>query len=176
MRLETPRLLLRNFIPEDAPDVFAFASDPETTRMVGWPCHRALAETSVALEAWQRQETRLAMVLRETGRVIGFIVANGAEAERQPAEWELAFAIHPAYRRRGLTREAVEAVLAALFAMDAREVWACCYAQNAASRGLIEACGFTFVQPGVLPGAQDGETCPSREYRTTAEEYARRQR
>lgn len=48
-------------------------------------------------------------------------------------------------------------MLTALFARGAREVWACCCEENAASRALIEACGFALVQAGTLPGAQEGE-------------------
>lgn len=84
---ETTRLILRNFRPEDAADVFAFASDAETARMVGWTRHRTLADTAAALANWQRQDTRLALVLRETGRVIGFLVANGAGKK---GSWPLA--------------------------------------------------------------------------------------
>jgi len=45
-RIETARLVLRRPVASDAHDIFArYASDPETTRFLGWPMHQSLADT-----------------------------------------------------------------------------------------------------------------------------------
>ena len=39
--IETPRLLLRRLLPEDAPQMYAnWASDPEVTRYLRWEPHK----------------------------------------------------------------------------------------------------------------------------------------
>ena len=42
--IETPRLLLRRLLPEDAPQMYAnWASDPEVTRYLRWEPHKPAA-------------------------------------------------------------------------------------------------------------------------------------
>ena len=44
--IETPQLLLRRLLPEDAPQMYAnWASDPEVTRYLRWEPHTRPAET-----------------------------------------------------------------------------------------------------------------------------------
>ncbi|MFR2088679.1 MAG: GNAT family N-acetyltransferase [Faecalibacterium sp.] len=51
--IETPRLLLRRLLPEDAPQMYAnWASDPEVTRYLRWEPHKSPAETLELLAAW----------------------------------------------------------------------------------------------------------------------------
>ena len=51
--IETPRLLLRRLLPEDAPQMYAnWASDPEVTRYLRWEPHKSPAETRELLAAW----------------------------------------------------------------------------------------------------------------------------
>lgn len=42
-RLETDRLVLRRFVPEDAADMYRnWASDPEVTKFLTWPPHSSV--------------------------------------------------------------------------------------------------------------------------------------
>ena len=52
-------------------------------------------------------------------------------------------------------------------------VWACCFAQNAASRALIERCGFAFVQRGRY-NAPNGLVFDTYEYRAVKGEWQAR--
>ena len=45
MTLETPRLILRPFVPEDAEDLFDYARDPRVGPIAGWPPHGSAAES-----------------------------------------------------------------------------------------------------------------------------------
>ena len=52
-RLETGRLILRRFTVEDAEAMYRnWASDPEVTRYLTWPCHASAEATAALLETW----------------------------------------------------------------------------------------------------------------------------
>ena len=77
--IETPRLLLRRLLPEDAPQMYAnWASDPEVTRYLRWEPHKSPAETRELLAAWallypNPDYYQWAMVEKATGQVFGSI-------------------------------------------------------------------------------------------------------
>ena len=54
--LETDRLILRKFTPEDAEDMYEnWASDPEVTKYLTWPVHTSVDVTKKLLEIWVRR-------------------------------------------------------------------------------------------------------------------------
>ena len=75
--IETPQLLLRRLLPEDAPQMYAnWASDPEVTRYLRWEPHKSPAETRELLAAWallypNPDYYQWAMVEKATGQVFG---------------------------------------------------------------------------------------------------------
>ena len=77
--LETPRLVLRRLLPEDAPAMYRnWASNPAVTRYLRWEPHKSLAETYALLTAWSvlyqnPDYYQWAMVEKDTGEVIGAI-------------------------------------------------------------------------------------------------------
>ena len=51
--IETPRLILRRLLPEDADRMYVnWANDPDVTRFLRWEPHKNAAETRQLLEAW----------------------------------------------------------------------------------------------------------------------------
>ena len=63
-----------------------------------------------------------------------------------PAEDELGYALHPDWWNRGLMTEAAAELLRCAFQdRGLRAVWASHYAENPASRRVIEKCGFQRV-------------------------------
>lgn len=106
--LETPRLLLRQFEPEDADALALVLSDPETMRYYPAPCDR------VGVEQWiERNRQRYvqhgaglwAMVLKASGEMIG-----DCDIIRQEVEGEFLYEIGYHLRRdlwgQGLATEA----------------------------------------------------------------------
>ncbi len=72
--IETKRLLLRNFRPEDAEDLYAYLHQPTA------PCFFSMAlkdRNAAEDEAGQRSESDeyLAVCLKDTGRLIGDVFA-----------------------------------------------------------------------------------------------------
>ena len=51
--LETDRLILREYVPEDAPAMYKnWAADPEVTAYLTWPPHANVAVTRSLLSSW----------------------------------------------------------------------------------------------------------------------------
>src|SRR5437588_1939757 len=76
-RVETPRLILRKPVPQDAEAIFArYAGDPEVTRLLGWPRHTSISMTRAFLEfsdrEWERWPTGPCLVeSRHDGALLG---------------------------------------------------------------------------------------------------------
>lgn len=103
LKIETQRLLLRQFAIGDAEDVFAILSDEQTTLDCGG--YHAFEEMDEEYERLMQKfaaQTRYSIVCRETGRVIGMM--SMMEAERAVPGWEFGIEIAPDARRRGYAR------------------------------------------------------------------------
>ncbi|GAB3833192.1 GNAT family N-acetyltransferase [Kribbella italica] len=114
--VRTERLDLRPHRREDLDDLLAFHSDPDVVRYTPWPV-RDREQTKATLETklGQGEVTEpgqwlvLAVVLRETGTVIGEVLLKWAsDTDRQG---ELGYALNAAYHGRGLAAEAAGAML-----------------------------------------------------------------
>lgn len=80
LKIETQRLLLRQFAIGDAEDVFAILSDEQTTLDCGG--YHAFEEMDEEYERLMQKfaaQTRYSIVCRETGRVIGMMSMMDAE-------------------------------------------------------------------------------------------------
>ena len=141
--IETPRLLLRRLLPEDAPQMYAnWASDPEVTRFLRWEPHKSPAETRELLAAWallypNPDYYQWAMVEKATGQVFGSIsLYNSLPGEPQQKTewpgrdltdgvWEPGYCIGRKWWNKGFTTEALRAVVAYWFTRtDSR--WLAC--------------------------------------------------
>jgi len=143
--LETARLRLRRFSPDDAADVFEYASDQETTRHVFWRPHASLHET---MEFLNRQ-----VQLARNGEVCSWAVEHKADRKTIGtcgfAWWrpdhgkaEIAYALSRKYWNQGLTTEAVNACIAWGFEkLELNRIEARCMPENIASERVMQKCG-----------------------------------
>lgn len=146
MILETERILLRPFRDADAQDVFAYARDPLVGPAAGWRPHGSVEESLEIIRTVFSQPHVFAVVLRETGRVIGSAGYVGRKHGEGGRCDELGYAIGSAYWGRGLMAEAVEELLRYGFeerGLDA--VWCGHYEENDRSRRVVEKSGFTYA-------------------------------
>lgn len=93
LKIETQRLLLRQFAIGDAEDVFAILSDEQTTLDCGG--YHAFEEMDEEYERLMQKfaaQTRYSIVCRETGRVIGMM--SMMDAERAVPGWEFGIESH----------------------------------------------------------------------------------
>ena len=143
----TERLELRVHRESDVDDMLQFRSDPEVVRYVPWPVStRADVEEALQkrLNAGRVDAVGdwliLAIVLRETGQVIGEVLLKNSGEDAA----ELGYALHRSFHGKGLAREAAEAILALGFGeLGLTRITAELDERNTASAALLERLGFT---------------------------------
>ncbi len=155
-KIETTRLILRQFRMEDAEDMFHnWASDPEVTRFLTWPPHENIGVTREVLKYWISQyedgcHFSWAIEWRETGSVIGSIAAVRVDEDRQSAE--IGYCLSRAFWGRGIMAEALKAVMDYLFdTVGLNRVAACHDPNNPHSGRVMQKAGMRWE--GVLRGA-----------------------
>jgi ribosomal-protein-alanine N-acetyltransferase len=145
--IRTERLELRAFALADAPDVFAYASNPNVARFTSWPPHRSLAETEsflgrVVQDPAEERGHVWAICLADEGRAIGAFEFGlcGADAA------EFHYVLSEPYWNRGLMSESARAVLA--WGLDrwpgVQRIVTRAAAENTASLRLMAKCGLAF--------------------------------
>lgn len=142
LRLETERLVLRRYRPEDARDCFSFMSDEHSAYL---DCCRAFREMDdeykAFLETFQEQ-LRYMVTLKENGKVIG-MVHIFPDDSRAVETMEIGYTIDAGYQRKGYALEAISALLELLQKQLRLElVTAGVLPENAASEGLLRKLGF----------------------------------
>ena len=140
--LTTQRLTLRAITLADAPDIFAYASDVETTRLMTFPRHRERAEAEAyarrCVNSWQDGSAfPWAITNRTTGGFMGAI-----ELRLRPPKADFGYILLRAFWRQGFMSEAAGAVVAWAIAQPAiHRVWATCAPDNKASARVLEKAG-----------------------------------
>lgn len=166
--LETQRLVLRQFTPEDAEAMYRnWASDPEVTEYLTWPPHESPAATRALLEDWSaayRRENyyQWAIVLKENGdEPIGSISAVKVDDDLDAVE--IGYCIGKPWWHRGLTSEALQAVMDFFFdTVEAGRVAACHDARNPRSGMVMRKCGMGYegtLRSAVRSNRGVGDAC-----------------
>jgi len=144
--LETDRLLLREFRPDDEQAIHAYASDPEVVRLMIWGPNTPemtkafLAAALKEQEQWPRPFVSLAIELKSDRRVIGSIGLRIKDEKNRAAD--IGYVLARAYWRQGYMLEAARAILDAAFRkLDLHRVWATCDVRNRASYRVMEKLG-----------------------------------
>ncbi len=146
MILETPRLLMREFVDNDWRAVLAYQSDPLYLRYYNWT-HRTEADAQHMVQmfiAWQQETPRtrfqLALILKAEDRLIGNcgIRVNNPELR----EANIGYELDSRYWNHGYATEAARAILAFGFGeLHMHRIWAWCVADNAGSTRVLEKTG-----------------------------------
>ena len=169
-RIETKRLTLRPFRPEDAHDMFInWASDPKVTRFLTWPTYtseddavtyctaRAVLSDTPEIYEW-------IIECKENGQAIGTVSA--ANFREKFDTCELGYCLSSKYWHCGFMTEAVSAVISYLF--DQVDVWrigAMHDVNNPASGQVMKRAGMRYE--GILRGYNvhgDGTHCDCAVY------------
>lgn len=159
MELETERLLLRPFTQTDAADFYAYAKDPRVGPDAGWPPHRSMAESEEIIRTVFAGPDVFALVLKESGRVIGSAGFVGQHREELGGpDNEIGYSLSAEYWGRGLVPEAVKELIRYGFEeLGLRVIWCCHYDGNIKSKRVVRKCGFTyrFLRMQRVPGLGD---------------------
>lgn len=118
--IETPRLLLRRAVAEDAQPMFDhWANDPEVTKYLTWAPHGTVEVTKVVIHAWirsyEKDNTYQWMIaLKETPHSpIGTISVVAQNSDIGSAE--IGYCIGRDWWHQGIMAEALQAVMDFLF-------------------------------------------------------------
>jgi [ribosomal protein S5]-alanine N-acetyltransferase len=146
VQLITERLVLRDFVPEDLDDVYAYGSDPEVVRYMPFPPStrdgtRAHIERCMAAAAAEpRNVYDLGIVLKDEGRVIGGCTLHVYDTQSRQAAFSYLLGRH--YWGRGYATEAMRALLGFGFdTLGIHRAHDACDAENLASARVMEKLG-----------------------------------
>lgn len=140
--IETDRLKLRAWTPEDAPAMFEYAKSPLVGPAAGWAPHKNIDETREYLQYAIEQDETWAVTLKPNGQPIG---AVGLHTTGVDTVRELGYVLHPDFWGKGIMTEAAKAVIAFGFAelgLDAIRVTH--KVANRRSKHVIQKCGFRY--------------------------------
>lgn len=148
MILDTQRLILRPWQPEDAPDLYACAKDPAVGYPAGWPAHTSV-ENSAQIIAHVFSAPHTFAVCRKTdGKAIGCVglkLAGDTDMTNRADECELGYWLGKPFWGQGIIPEAAEAVIRHAFTdLGMRAIWCGYYEGNHKSRRVMEKLGFSY--------------------------------
>ncbi|MGN1084500.1 MAG: GNAT family N-acetyltransferase [Lachnospiraceae bacterium] len=155
-RLETDRLILRRFIPEDAESMYHnWASDPEVSKYLTWPTHPNVEVTKSLVNDWiTRYENpeyyNWVIELKENGEAVGNI--SVVEIKEKVDAAVIGYCMGQAWWGRGIMPEALTEVMRYLFdEVGMNRVAACHDANNPKSGRVMQKAGMKYE--GILRGA-----------------------
>lgn len=117
--LESPRLLLRRFSPEDARSMYEnWASDPEVTKYLTWQPHESVDASRSVIENWCEEYEKdnyyhWVIVLKATGEPIGSLIAICKDDRIAMAH--IGYCIGKHWWHKGFMSEALQRVMDFLF-------------------------------------------------------------
>jgi len=146
MRIETQRLILREFMFDDVDAVLEYQSTEEYLRYHPWESRSRLGvETLIErFIGWQHERPRtrhqLAITLQSSGALIGCCGVRTTSSDN--SEGEFGCELNPAYWLQGYAREASRVIIEFGFTeMGLHRIYAECIAENRASICLCEHLG-----------------------------------
>lgn len=159
---ETPRLLARLPVPDDAARIFAsYVTKPEVSRYMVWRPHVELSTTEAFISeciAAADAGTRLPYVLSE--RSAPTVLVGMLEARPHAHKIDLGYVLTPSVWGRGYMPEAISSLtVLALHQEEVFRVQAFCDVENVPSQRALEKAGFSregrherfFIHPNVSP-------------------------
>lgn len=147
--IETSRLILRRAVREDVLLMFHnWASDSEVTKYLSWPTHSHTEASQWVIEEWIREYEKedfyqWMIVLKELGEPVGSISVVSIHDSAEEAE--VGYCIGREWWHRGITSEALAAVIAFLFTqVGMTRVSARHDINNPHSGGVMKKCGMIY--------------------------------
>ncbi len=177
VKLETSRLILRKIALCDSKDMFNnWASNPNVTKHMTWPTHTNEEISIMVINSWldeyQKKEFyQWAIELKDTHQVIGTI--SVVSINERINEIEIGYCIGEKWWNKGITSEALSAVIEFLFNhVGANRIVACHDVDNPASGKVMLKNNMkyegTFRQKGITG---TGKICDLAYYSILKEEY-----
>lgn len=164
--LQTPRLLLRPVTPEDYQAVFRWCGDPKVNRFMSYPLYRDPQQVRAWLESRltdSPDEFDYGFVLKQTGELVG---EGGMYYHPEEDLWHIGYNLRADLWGRGLTTEAMRAIMDYVFSVrEVRVVEAFHAVDNPASGAVMRKLGLRFVRDSQYTKQDGSETFPAKTYR-----------
>lgn len=151
-KIETSRLILRKIRIQDIEDMHEYTSNENVSKYVTWEPHQTIADTKsyIHFVLNQYDQQRIApwgVEFKENKKLIGTIDFVSWQPVHRTAE--IGYAISQEYWGRGLTTEAVQALIKFGFThMDILRIEARCMSENIASEHVMKKNGM--ILEGVI--------------------------
>ena len=146
IRVETERLLLREYLSSDWTDVHEYCQDPDVTRFMLWGPNSEEQTRDFLKKAQEHQIENprhiyeFAVESKENNRVIGGIVIRIRSVEKRAAD--IGYCYNPRYWGHGYGTEAALAILKFGFeALKLHRIWATCDIENVGSESIMRKNG-----------------------------------
>ena len=146
--METARLILRPFCAEDAADVYEYLKEPLVHCFACMKLHSLDEAQKAVAGKMKHREYCFAIVLKDSGKVIGEIEAHPESSQPDKAEnyaldtFSPCWMLHPDYHGRGYAYEAAKAFFDYLFCQKgARRIYAFTEDDNLPSQNLCMRLG-----------------------------------
>ncbi|MDD3401098.1 MAG: GNAT family N-acetyltransferase [Eubacteriales bacterium] len=144
--LQTERIILREWIIEDAKDLFEYASSPNVGPAAGWMPHKSIEETREYLALTMADGDTWALVYKPENKVIGSVGLHkdGLRGSSVRSK-SIGYVMNESYWGKGIMTEAVREVMRFAFdELDMQILTLEHFSGNQRSRRVILKCGFIF--------------------------------
>ena len=143
--LESERIALRHWQDADADILYEYAREPEVGERAGWPPHQSREESLEVIRTVFDNPTTWAIVLKETGKVVGAIGYGPSCDCALPAregEPTVGYWVGKPYWGQGICTEALRLMIAHIRQTTAiNSLISGHFADNPASGRVMEKCG-----------------------------------
>ena len=112
--MQTDRILLRRWTPQDAEALYRYASDPEIGPRAGWPVHRSVADSRAVIAQYFSNDCTWAIVCRATGEpigCIGYYTQQTSNIHIAPNDCEVGYWVGRPFWNKGICTEALHLLL-----------------------------------------------------------------
>jgi RimJ/RimL family protein N-acetyltransferase len=146
MRLETERLILRDFVADDWQRVLEYQSDPYYLRYYAWT--KRTPEDAKEFVGWfldyQKQAPRIKFQLAVTLKSDELLIGNCGIRMNKPnaLQADIGYELDPKYWNHGYATEAARAIVDYGFSiLGLHRVWSWCVSDNVGSAHVLEKLG-----------------------------------
>lgn len=160
---EGKRVYLRKWKDSDAAALYKYASDLDLGPRAGWPPHQSVEESLDVIRKYFTNDTTWAIVLKESGEIIGcagFHLAENSNMPLGPDEAEVGYWVAKPYWNQGICTEALGLVIEHCRRLGIyKTLYGEHFTDNSASGRVMEKCGFTDTGrcrtcPGLMVGSE----------------------
>jgi [ribosomal protein S5]-alanine N-acetyltransferase len=148
MKIETDRLILRDFVKEDWERVMEYQTDPLYLRYYEWTAADRTPESVQEFVGWfiehQTQNPRIRFQLAVTLKSKDLLIGNcGVRMDKEDAvEADIGYELDPKFWYHGYATEAAHAIVDFGFShFGVHRIWANCVADNTGSAHVLEKLG-----------------------------------